>query len=773
MLQKIVIIFVLIISHFCSNSQDIIINEVMPSNNNFIFDEDGDDCDWIEIHNKSNNPVNLKGYFLSDNLSNPIKWAFPDIEIEAKGYLLVFASGKDRANINGELHTNFKVSAEGEELYLSYYLNILQEVPKFNLKPNFSYGFINDGIAPFVVFATATPGYTNNNSVANDYITFNYNGGIYDNTFSVEMQNILQYSQIYYTINGNSPDTNSYLYYTSMPISSLYSDENIYQIQNSINNYFYIPDSSTMLKAIVIRAAAFDSLGNRLSEVFTNSYFIKELGINHHTLPIISITAEHKDLFDDTTGIFVPGIYFDESEPFWTGNYYQTGEEWERLINVEYYNHNSKGFNQNAGIRTHGGNSRRYSQKGLRLYARYLYGRNTFDYKLFETKNIESFKRLVLKPFYASWSMSGFEDYMTNLMTLNTEIDAIASKPVVVYINGEYWGVYYLQERIDENFLSENYSINPDSVDIIENWHGLINHGCNESFFELYNFIDSTDLSIAENYEIIENWIDIDNFIDYQIFEIYTANFDWPANNMKCWREVNDDAKWRWIFYDGDAALILYDFEGFEHALSTSNDYWPTNAHSTLFLRKLLHNNNFNNRFFNRMEYLINNYFNYSTNYPILNKAVNDIYIEINNQINRFNFPTSFWEWEFAVNKIDSFIQLRSCIMQQQVYDRFQIILNIDNCILSKVENIEISDIVIYPNPNNGDFNISFNTQETTNVTIEIYNLMGQKVISQIEQIDINNNIVKFNNANLPEGLLIVNVIYNNKIVSFKMLCIK
>ena len=214
-----------------------------------------------------------------------------------------------------------------------------------------------------------------------DAVTFSQQGGFYDETFELMLMCGSE-NHIRYTINGETPDANSTLYTTPLWLNeSLYSKSNIYTIVNTIPSTFYLPND--IERIITIRAAVFDSNENMISDVKTNSYIINELGYDSHGLPAISITTDSLSLFDYETGIFVPGPSYDPSDSTHTGNFHNTGKEWERLINFEFYETDNSGVNQQCGLRTHGGASRWYQQKGMRLHAREEYGNKRFNHQFF------------------------------------------------------------------------------------------------------------------------------------------------------------------------------------------------------------------------------------------------------------------------------------------------------------------------------------------------------------------------------------------------------
>jgi hypothetical protein len=590
-------------------------------------------------------------------------------------------------------------------------------------------------------------------------ISFSVSGGFHSAAFSLIITSSDPEAEIRYTTDGVAPTSTSLLYDAPLAMSNaLTSDANIHQTQVSPPGHYYPSNPALVPKAIVIRAAAFDSEGVRISNVVTHSYFIHGLIPDHGNLPVLSINVELESLFDQDSGIFVPGVHWDETNPDWTGNYHQRGGEWEREIHVEFYENNTNaGFRQRAGLRTHGGNSRRYAQKGLRLYAKSEYGTSRFNHPLFPEKPISSYKRLVLKPFMSSWSGAGIEDFISNRIALTTAADALGVRPAIVYINGEYWGIYLLQERIDNRFVQDNHGIHPNNVDLIESWWGAIAEGSNDDYFQLYDFIDLNDLSNSANYQIIEDWIDLDNFIDYQLFEIFSANYDWPANNMKCWRDRGPGGKWRWIFYDGDAALQTCEFQGFEHALSTSYQDWPTNAQATMFLRKLMENPVFEDRFFDRLETLLNNEFASLTTTPVHQEVMMAVEGEIPRQIARFAYPDSLALWTEKMNSCLELLACRPCEVVDQVASQFGRSLVVSNCIIGMEESAH-KGLQLHPNPNSGAFRVNFQSQTSEQVAVRILDVTGRQLASFQRQTSAGNNVMDMELSDLPSGILLLTV---------------
>lgn len=538
-----------------------------------------------------------------------------------------------------------------------------------------------------------------------DEVTFSKKGGVYDIPFMLTLQCNNPSHRICYSLNGATPTASSHLYTQPLLVNRLlYSSSCFYKQKTTPpGEEQFVPDS--IFRAVVIRAAVFDVAGNRISPVVTNSYFIKSLGCNFSGLPVVSLCADSVDLYDEELGIMVPGVNLDSANMQWSGNYYMTGRAWERLCNVEYYDDGNRGFNQQAGLRTHGGNGRRFQQKGLKIYAREEYGKKRFTYPIFDNLDISSFKHLALKPFVAAWTSAGVQDYLSYLIARNLNLDVLAERPVVLFLNGEYWGIYFIHEKADERYVEDHYQVDPDLCNIIGSWTGLVESGDGSSFIRLMQSLETADLSDSVQYQQIANKIDIPDFIDYQILEIFIKNADWPANNMRCWQVPG--TKWRWIFFDGDAGFHKPNGYVFTNAIDEGSREWPSNAQSTLLFRQLLQNNDFKSRFVERYNELSDKQFSYHTTGSYLEKGVNMIKNEIARQSFRFGNPANNSVWKNDIKKIDLFLRSRPQVMMDSV----KLFFNIpDNPVILS------SDLWIYPNPASDHFTIQMKA-ETFGVT--------------------------------------------------------
>ena len=580
-----------------------------------------------------------------------------------------------------------------------------------------------------------------------DNVIFSASGGFYDDVFQLQMSNSNPQNHIRYTINGNQPTAQSQIYTEPLVLDySKYSKSDIYTVINSPVNDFYLPDS--IQHCIVIRAAVFDENDSCVSKIKTNSYFIGELGCDTHNLPVISICADSLDLFDYNTGIFVPGVYFNPGYPHSTGNYFMTGRDWERVINFEFYKLNNQGINQNVGLRTHGNQQRWRSQKGMKIYARDEYGPKRLNYKFFDEIPVESFKHLVLKPYQATWNGAGCEDFISEHIASALDMETMASRPAVLFINGEYWGVYYVTERSDERYLQDHYGLDPDSVNIniISDWEFSVDHGSAYNFMEFYNWMEQADLSDDTQYEYAETRMDIDNFIDYMIFNLFSANRDWPNKNMRVWQV--DNSKFRWIFFDGDGCLASQSFDVFANAVYVGTSTYPSSTRATLFFRRLLENESFKQRFESRFEELTATVFAYANTYPYYEYIKTKLQDEVPNQIFRFGGPpSSYNSWVYyCMSVIKKFLQERPEDILFQLYD------------FMAIDEILSENISIYPNPANDFIIVGTNNDlfaETRLIaSLQIFNMTWRCVLTSTD--------TEINVSTLPKGVYLVRILTEN-----------
>jgi len=531
----------------------IFINEWMASNSSVISDPDFDDTgDWIELFNNSNNSIDISGYYLSDNFGKPTKWTLPEgTTVEANSYLLIWADGR-----NDGIHTSFRLTKDGEEIGLYNSDTLLIDDVKFkHQKTNISMGRSTDGSSDFGFFEEPTPGFSNSTKAYSD-ITFyqpkySVNGGLHSNPISLELETID--GDIRYTTDGAKPTLGSDLY--TGPISI---------------------DKTTVIRAVVFLE---DELPGK---PITNTYFF-EPTFKDRNLPIISISSDPKYFWDDSIGLYVQDF-----KP-----------TWEYPINIELFENDGSdraAFNELAGTKVNGLNSWALPQKMLGIYFDNDYDNNNLEYQLFFDNDRKRFDNFILRASGSDWGNTLFRDALCQGLTSETmNIEKMAFRPSIVYINGEYMGIHNMRSRIDEGFIEENFGLTSTEYDLIEN-DARIEEGDDVAFKELFKFINDNDLSIQDNFDEVASIMDLENFTDYFITEIWSSNSSW-GHNIQMWKPKSG-GKWRWILQDLDRGFTGVDdglIENFTTATSPWNYNWARNP-----LNKLLDNTDFSAQFAQR-----------------------------------------------------------------------------------------------------------------------------------------------------------------------------
>lgn len=700
--------------------QGLVINEFMSDNESTITDQDGHFVDWLELYNSSEETINLGGYQLSDDATKGDKWTFPEIEIEANGFLIIYASGK---NLSGpELHTNFKISALGEKLLLSDESgNIIDQWNAVTLLPDQSYGRMPDGGEVRLTYDQSTPQVSN--ELVNQMI-LSKPSGFYTEEFMLHVISLLGDS-MYYTLDGSVPTMASELYTGPISIMNRNSSPNVLsEIPSAVGDFWLSPEE-TISKGTILRLASYKN-GLLSSPIVSRTYFVNEESTLSN-LPVISLVLEEESLFDHDTGIYVQGVHFDPESPLWTGNYYKKGMDWERDVHIEYFDEDgTMEFAQDAGIRVHGGGTRRHSQKSLRLTARTAYGRKYFYHPLFEERDCDKYREFLLKTSMASWrAETVLNDAYAASLVEGLNFESLHQRPVVVYINGEYWGIHYLSERISDKYLEYISGTDEDSLDIIAGNYELVVKGSSTEYTNMLDYIENNDLSQAVHFQYVESQMDMNSYIDYQISEIFLKNVDWPGNNMKLWQPQDSSGRWRWIFYDLDAGFGPPTYDMLTHAVTKSG---AEPKKSTFLFQELLKNQDFKNRFTMRYGELLDNQFSYDALSSKLEKQIDAISEELPNHVKRWTYPLDVAQWEEDVRfEITNFIEERGCYAEQNLIDFMELTEYRFPCHQTANSNND-DELVVLPNPNRGEFQLHNNGADDLQGDLRIYTLQGELV---------------------------------------------
>ena len=428
-----------------------------------------------------------------------------------------------------------------------------------------------------------------------DTPTLSKGTGAYEDGFTLYLAS-QEGTELYYTTDGSLPTTDSTKYDgkgiqikdMNGTANSLSSAENIKKMLIPNSGYDYTPTADQVAKATVIRVIAVAPDGTT-SEVTTNTFFVNnDLANRYPNVNIVSLVIDPTDLLDYNTGILALGKLYDDwksstessyvvnSRQYWNyvGNYTQSGSDWERPVTIEYLNGSDGSvlFSEKAGVRIHGGASRMYGQKSFRIYFSDKYGNKNLKYPLIpgdvdqDGKQIKKYKRFIIRNGGNDCEYTKIRDVFNQRRLKNRNFATQASTPCVMFLNGEYWGVYNITERYNDNDIENNFGVDKDNVVAFK--ENELDEGTTDDqalFDELMAFAnkDFTDDSV---YEDFCSKMDIESFTDYYAAEIYLSNNDWsPKKNYYLWRtrttdETNPyaDGKWRYLIYDTDQTMGLY-----------------------------------------------------------------------------------------------------------------------------------------------------------------------------------------------------------------------
>jgi hypothetical protein len=517
-----------------------------------------------------------------------------------------------------------------------------------------------------------------NSGVASCFTTqvlFSNSSGFYEQSFVLYLSHPHDDAIIRYTTDGSDPDENSDIYHEGIEIIDRSNEPlNISMIPSGEN---WKPPGAVNRQAMVVAARAFVT-GCNPSSVTYAVYFVNENNAFEHKIPLISIVTDKDNLFDQQTGIYAMGNGV-------IPNYDNSGEEWERPVFLEFFEPDgARIYSNGAGIRIHGGTSRKFPQKGLRLYFRKEYGNSWLRQEVFSDYPVREFKRLLLRPSGHDDSFSMIRDGLMSSLMKNTHVDRMAFRPSVLYINGEYWGIHNIRERLDKYYVSTHHGVDPENIDFLFSTHHEPSEGDDKHFVKLIDFLNKNDLSKDSVFQYVSTQMDVESYTDYKIGEIFF--YRWDIGNIRHWRERSPDGRWRWMMFDLDTGyggfwaidepwnfnMLRYNTEPngpWTHLLGHDHNQ----PKATLLLRKLLENEKYRETFVTRFADLLNTNFLPSVAHSLIDEYSKIIEEEIPYQILRWNRIESVDYWHAQLEHMKDFSSFRPTIQRQQILEFFNI----------------------------------------------------------------------------------------------------
>ncbi len=706
---------VFILLPFFTNGQ-VKINEILANNQGAFRNSIVQLHDWIELYNTSNEEIDLSGWGISDKDS--IKHIFPNtgLKIPPKGFIVLVASGNPSL---GSRHLSFSLNDGGETIRLfSPVGKLVNKLEYPAVRKDVAYGRKFDGSTRLRYFAQPSLEGSNDVQTPSKKIAkapkFSKKGGFHS-SFQLKISRFLSNADIYYTLDGSEPmpqDSQAIKYefkknYQENPGDPVVNQEffgskksYLYEGKIAIadtnlggNNYSLIPTtftkSATYLpkanipKAQIVRAIAVKK-GKLPSEIVSNTYFLESNKKSPYTFPIVSLTFNPEDLFDYEKGMYVAGNTFDafrrtsfETTGLCTvGNYTNRTSFWEKDASFELFENSSQKISQPITARIHGGCSRSFPYKSFKLFSE-----DSFDkYDLIRKEKTTTQASVVLRNSGNDYNRTLFKDVFIHQLMKPLNIPIQEFRPSIVYINGEFWGIHNLRDRVDNDYLAKIYDVDKNNVDMIKivfDGPEEIEYGDDKAYNELKTFFKGNNFSSAENFEKAKSLMDMVNFIDYQIAHIFVGNIDWPQNNVRLWRvktsessKAPKDGKWRWVFFDADRSL------GETVNVGHSNLSDAITRPSNFIFTKLLQNPTFKKQFVTRFRELLDSTFKYE-NSSKLYLEIKKIYEpEIETHVKRWNIISSKAQWERNCEEVLSYLKFRPDIVKKQLGEQLGLEMN-------------------------------------------------------------------------------------------------
>ena len=470
-------------------------------------------------------------------------------------------------------------------------------------------------------------------------VEYSLDGGFYDESVEIELAASLPGSRIFYTLNGDEPSGRSARRYTN-PLK--------------------------IKKTTVIRAIA--RRGGKKSKTFAETYFIDEPASD---FPVVSFAVPPRMLFDARDGLFVQGERAIDSVSWKPGANF-----WSRVeipVHTQFFEPDGKSvFNSRTGFRLFGGMSRLFPQKSFTIVARNRYGKKSIKHPVFGEKGLKKFKYLVFRNSGSDFGKAHFRDAYMQSLTEGWDLESQDYRSSHVYINGEYWGIYNIREKINRHFIDKHTGVDKDSVSILEHRYKL-KQGSKKHYVRMIKYMLDHSLSSDYRFAHVNGMMDTENFMDYKIAQIYFDNSD-AGGNIKFWRPNEPGGRWRWLLYDTDWGFGLhnknaYRYNSLQFHTKPDGPKWPNPPWSTFILRELLENETFEQKFINRMCDRLNTSFSSGHALGKLEDFHKQLKPEIQRQLDRWNLSIS--EWNVHLERIREFAEKRPKYVRKHLAKKF------------------------------------------------------------------------------------------------------
>jgi len=570
-------------------------------------------------------------------------------------------------------HTNFKLDAAGEQLALTRSDGLRVDQVSFGAIPrDVSYGRSAQDPSVWAYYARPTPGAPNPNEGATEWLSapgFSHAGGFYPSAFELVLTHPDPAVEIRYTLNGDEPTAQSSLYGQPLSLRSRAGTPN--QLSAIPTAPGWQPPAREVFKGWPVRARAFKP-GALSSRVVSRTFWVDALGSGRYSLPVIALTTAPAHFFDPDIGIYVAG-----NAP--GANYSQRGPEWQRPVHVEFYESDGRlVFAQNGDVKIHGNTSQGFPIKGLDLDGTGGEGEEPFRHRFFPNRNRDEFEHVLLRPSGHDHHLAFMRDELMQALGSETGAENQAARPCVVFLNGEYWGLHYLKEKQDAEYVAYYGGVDPEAMDYLEGY-AAARVGDTVHYDAMLHLLTTDDPAHPETYARIEAFMDVANYIDYKVCEIF--NYRWDIGNHRLWRPRKPEGKWRWLQFDNDvgwggfwAEAPGWHYNMLEAVLTPDGRLHGHNGEATTFLlRRLLLSNIFRGAFLNRFADLLNTTLESANTLAQVDRHAAPLIPEMAEHIQRWRAPASLSAWHSQVDFLREYARRRPDVCRQQLVEYFSL----------------------------------------------------------------------------------------------------
>ncbi len=489
---------------------------------------------------------------------------------------------------------------------------------------------------------------------------------------------------------------------TNIYSNSLFIDTLSAPVLSNIPTSINFPKSpvDSVPRAIVVKACALGS-----DKIYTKTFFVGLDYFKDNQLPIVSLIFNEEDFFSRKNGFYVPGD---------NDNAYKRGKEWEREIIMQIFDVDGAHPSQRIGVRVHGSFSRGFAFKSLRVYARKKYDDKFIKYNFFEDDKKQ--KRLIIRAAGNDQPYSYIRHSLVSELMKNSKVETEKQRAVNLFFNGEYWGVAFVQERIDESFLAMDVGTKKKNIELIKlKNENVDNYVKTKPFmFELLldSLIgDSLFIKKLNDFNSFQNELDFSTVIDKTIADIFLQSED---VHHKLWRNSKDpESKWKYILWDMDISMLspVIPPPHWFDTVSISNNFLPYTLTSGSFL-SLLPKEDYQEKLLSRYATLLGSYLSAKNINFTIDSLANILHQSMPYHINRWrkiDGIESVEKWEKEIEILHFFANQRKKYVYKQACEHFSkedtVTIRIHNSSFATiyVEDIALNELIFYSRQDNFD----------------------------------------------------------------------